>query len=255
MSHPKLLEARFDSYKIDKVIGTGTLGTVYEAQQVRLNRKVAGKFIGTAFVSEFPIEEFEEEVFDLAGLYHPNIAMVIDAGSVRGQPYIVTELIEGMTLEEFMESGEPDPVATIGIVSQICEGLAYAHDHGVLHLDLTPNHILLSEIGWVKLVDFRMSRPFTPSESAEGAGILPFLSPEELEYDATVDHRSDVYAVGKILWLLITGEMPPAHREGELSLDSLPEAWAPLIGKAVRRDPEERFESCEAFRAELLEMA
>ncbi len=252
MSIPQTIHARFDSYRIIEVIGTGTLGTVYEAHQIRLNRKVAVKFIGGEVGRHFPIEEFEEEVFDLAGLYHPNIAMVIDAGSVRGQSYIVTELVEGMTLKDYLEGGESDPGATVGIVSQICEGLTCAHERGVLHLDLTPMHILLSESGWVKLVDFRMSRPFAQFSDETGDAVLPYLSPEELEEDTSVDQRSDVYSVGKILWHVVTGEVPPRHEVGELSLGSVPEPWASLIAKAVRRDPEERFQSCEAFREALL---
>lgn len=255
MSIPKIVHARFDSYRIVEVIGTGTLGTVYEAHQIRLNRRVAVKFIGGEVGRDFPVEEFEEEVFDLAGLYHPNIAMVIDAGSIRGQSYIVTELVEGMTLSDYLGGGESDPGATVGIVSQICEGLACAHERGVLHLDLTPMHILLSGSGWVKLVDFRMSRPFALFSDEVGGAVLPYLSPEEMEFDASVDHRSDVYSVGKVLWHVVTGEVPPRHGEGELSLESVPERWAPLIAKAVRRDPDERFEDCEAFRVALLDLA
>ncbi len=253
MGHPKRLEARFDSYKVANVIGSGTLGTVYEAHQVRLNRRVAVKFISKEVLSEFPIEEFEEEIFDLARLFHPNIAMTIDAGSVRGQPFLVTELIDGMTLKDYIETGDPDAGATVGIVSQICDGLAYAHDHGVLHLDVTPMHILLTDTGWVKLVDFRMSRPFNPSSNGDNP-VLPYLSPEEFGFDATVDIRSDVYSVGKVLWHLVTGSPPPIHRRGELSLKGLPPKWVPVIGKAVRTNPDERFANCDELRETLLQM-
>ena len=99
MSHPSFLEAEFDSYRITGVIGTGTLGTVYEAQQVRLNRKVAVKFLSADVAVDFSPEEFQEEAIGLAALFHPNIAMLIDAGTVRGQSFLVTELVDGMSLD------------------------------------------------------------------------------------------------------------------------------------------------------------
>lgn len=253
MKYPDLLEAQFDSYRLLEVIGTGTLGTVFEALQIRLNRRVAVKFISAEAARDFSMEEFRDEVFDLAALYHPNIAMVIDAGSVRGQPFLVTELVQGMTLLDYIESGEPDLQAAQGIGCQILEALAHAHSIGVLHLDLTPMHVLLAETGWVKLVDFRMSRPFVPSVAGV-ENTLPYLSPEELQMDTTVDCRADIYSTGKVLWHLVTGQVPPPHPEEELDVSGLPEAWRPLIAKAVRRDPEERFEDCDAMHEALMEI-
>lgn len=253
MPPPNFLEAEFDSYRITGVIGSGTLGTVYEAQQVRLNRRVAVKFLSTEVAADFSPMEFQEEAIGLAALFHPNIAMLIDAGTVRGQSFLVTELVSGLSLHEYIDSGESDLVATVGIGSQICDGLSFAHAHDILHLDLNPNHVLISEIGWVKLVDFRMSRPFAPGKTGSRRA-LPYLCPEELgeEDEGMIDYRADVYSVGKILWHMISGQAPPVHGSGELDLGEVPTAWKDVIGKAVRRAPEERFADCRELQAALM---
>lgn len=250
------LEAEFDSYRVTGVIGSGTLGTVYEAQQVRLNRRVAVKFLSTEVAADFSPAEFQEEAIGLAALFHPNIATLIDAGTVRGQSFLVTELVSGMTLHDYIDTGESDVVSTVGIGTQICDGLDFAHANDVLHLDLNPHHVLISEIGWVKLVDFRMSRPFAPDKTGSRRA-LPYLGPEELESveESIIDRRADVYSVGKILWHMVTGEIPPVHEEGELDLEGIPDLWQPVIGQAVRRDPEDRFSDCRELQAALLGVA
>ena len=187
----------------------------------------------------------------LGQLYHRNVATIIDCGIARGQPFIVVELVNGMNLVEFLQAGRPEPLELMAIISQICDGLSFVHDRGVLHLDLTPRHVMLSDLGWVKMVDFRMSRPFTVEGAGNNQG-LPFFSPE-LIHGREVDERSDIYSFGKIIWYLLSGEMPPIHGDGELEVAGLDEDWAALVARAVRSDPDERFaavgEICQAAAA------
>lgn len=236
------LETNFDSYEILETIGEGTLGTVYRSRQIRLNREVAVKFIGGDFAGNFTAEEFSKEAQGHAALCHPNIAMVLDAGATRGQPFIVTELVSGVDLGEYVDAGAPEDGEIIGIMCQICDAMVFAHEHDMLHLDLIPQHVLLSDSGWIKLVDFRLSRPFR----AGGVGsrrAAPFLPPELVQGQA-VDERSDVYSIGKLLWFLASGEIPPVHPEkAELDDGCLREPWRETIGKAVRADPDDRFQS------------
>lgn len=236
------LEANFDSYEILETIGEGTLGTVYRARQIRLNREVALKFIDGDFAGTFSAAEFSDEAEGLGALCHPNIAMVLDAGSTRGQPFIVTELVAGVMLSEFVSMGVPEDGEIVGIMTQVCDGLSFAHENDLLHLDLTPEHIVLSDLGWIKLVDFRMSRPFRQDAKAGRSG-APFFAPE-LIFDQTVDERSDVYSVGKLLWFLATCKVPPTHTQsGELDVSDIPDLWRAIVETAVKTDPEQRFHS------------
>jgi len=242
------LEANFDSYEILETIGEGTLGTVYRARQVRLNREVAVKFIDGDFAGTFTAAEFSVEAEGLASLCHPNIAMVLDAGSTRGQPFIVTELVDGVTLNEFVSMGPPEKGETVGIMTQVCDALSFAHENGLLHLDLTPEHVILSDLGWIKLVDFRMARPFMSGAKGSRRG-APFLAPELL-FDRAVDERSDVYSIGKLLWFLAGSKLPPMHTEsGDLDVSGIDDLWKALVEKSTRTDPAERFQSVAEMKA------
>ncbi len=236
------LEANFDSYELLETIGEGTLGTVYRARQVRLNREVAVKFIDGDFAGTFSAAEFSDEAEGLASLCHPNIAMVLDAGSTRGQTFIVTELVDGVILNQFVSMGTPENGEIVGIMTQICDALSFAHENGLLHLDLTPEHVILSDLGWIKLVDFRMSRPFMPGAKGSRRG-APFLAPEMM-FDRAVDERSDVYSIGKLLWFLATSNLPPPHSEnGELEVSGVPDMWRTIVETAVKFDPAQRYQS------------
>ncbi len=242
------LEANFDSYEILETIGEGTLGTVYRARQVRLNREVAVKFIDGNFAGTFTAAEFSAEAEGLASLCHPNIAMVLDAGQTRGQSFIVTELVEGVTLNEFVRMGAPENGEIVGIMTQVCDALTFAHENGLLHLDLTPDHVILSDLGWIKLVDFRMARPFMPGATGSRRA-TPFLAPELLCRE-TVDERSDVYSIGKLLWFLASSKLPPAHNaNGELDLSSVTGLWKPIVETATKTDPAHRFQSVAEMKA------
>ena len=247
------LEANFGSYEIIEAIGRGTLGTVYRAKQVRLNREVAVKFIDSELAAVFSRDDFGEEAEALASLYHPNIAMVLDAGSTREQLFFVTELVDGLMLNEYIAAGSSDDGEVVGILSQICDGLTFAHEAGLLHLDLTPQHVLVNTLGWIKLVDFRMSRAYLEGSSGSTEGD-PYSSPELLGGDP-VSPLADVYSAGKLLWFLVTGDTPPIHLDGDLDdlCADIPEIWRDVVCQAIRTDPDQRFQSIEEFRRAALD--
>lgn len=247
------LEANFDSYEIIEAIGKGTLGTVYRAKQVRLNREVAVKFIDSELATVFSREDFCGETEALAGLYHPNIAMVLDAGSIRDQLFVVTELVDGVMLCEYVEAGRPDDDEILGIISQVCDGVTFAHERNICHLDLTPQHVLINAIGWVKLVDFRMSRGYRENGAGSHEGD-PFSSPQLLCGEA-VDFRADVYSLGKLMWFLSTGTVPPVHLDGDFDepLRAVPAPWREVVSRAVRTAPELRFGTVEELRYALVD--
>jgi serine/threonine-protein kinase len=247
------LEANFGSYEIVEAIGRGTLGTVYRAKQVRLNREVAVKFIDAELAAVFSRDDFGEEAEALASLYHPNIAMVLDAGSAREQLFFVTELVDGLMLNDYIAAGSPDDGEVAGIISQICDGLTFAHEAGLLHLDLTPQHVLVNALGWIKLVDFRMSRAYLEGSAGSTEGD-PYSRPELLGGDV-VTPLADVYSIGKLLWFLVTGDTPPVHIDGDLDdlCADIPEHWRDVGRQAIKTDPAQRLQNIEEFRQAVLD--
>jgi serine/threonine protein kinase/Tol biopolymer transport system component len=214
-------------YDIESMLGAGGMGEVYRARDARLNRTVAIKVLPASFSADADrMQRFAQEARAAAALNHPNILSIFDIGEERGAPYIVSELLEGSTLREQLRSGALGSRKAIDCGLQVARGLAAAHNKGIVHRDLKPENIFLTEDGRVKILDFglaKLTRPEASSASGDAPtvqvnteagqvmGTVGYMSPEQVRGKGA-DHRSDIFALGAILYEMLSGKRV-FHRE------------------------------------------
>ncbi|MFH1505699.1 MAG: serine/threonine-protein kinase [archaeon] len=219
LSIEKLVEiGRLDQYEIIEKIGSGGMSTVYRALDTNLNRLVALKVFNPGSDSEILTRFFNEGPL-MAGLDdHPNIANVYTAGEDKGYNYIAMEYVKGRTLrkiiKDYVSEGEMMPVDdALKIFKQILEALAYAHDSGIVHRDINPNNIMVTENGEVKVLDFGIAKDLLKKDRKKTdpgtpLGTFSYLSPEQITDPLNIDYRSDQFQAGIVLYELLTGVHP-----------------------------------------------
>ncbi|MDQ3859569.1 MAG: protein kinase [Actinomycetota bacterium] len=257
-------------YEIAEVIGRGGMATVYRAHDHVLERDVALKILDERRTSDPAyVERFRREARAIAQLSHPNIVTVIDRGEFGGCEFIVFELVRGENLKEHVSRRGPLPVAeALALAHQAARGLAFAHEHGIVHRDVKPQNVLVNEDGVAKVTDFGVARlagndGLTLTGTILGTG--DYLSPEQA-LGHRVDERSDQYSFGALLYELLTGEVPypadgvvaaatrhvhdrpPSVRERR---PDAPERVDALVRRAMAKDADERFPSLDALLAAL----
>ncbi|WP_328943769.1 protein kinase [Streptomyces sp. NBC_00250] len=260
-------------YRLTHRLGRGGMAEVFAAEDVRLGRTVAVKLL-RADLAEDPVSKarFTREAQSVAGLNHHAIVAVYDSGEdlVAGRPvpYIVMELVEGRTIRELLMSAEaPGPEQALIIVSGVLEALAYSHQHGIVHRDIKPANVIITHGGAVKVMDFGIARALhgaqsTMTQTGMVMGTPQYLSPEQALGKA-VDHRSDLYATGCLLYELLALR-PPFTGETPLSVvyqhvqdapippsdvtQSVPPELDGLVMRSLAKDPDDRFQSAEEMR-------
>jgi tRNA A-37 threonylcarbamoyl transferase component Bud32 len=253
---------RIGKYEILSELGRGAMGTVYKARDPRLDRLVAVKMMSEELLIEEEMRgRFQREARSAANLQHPNIVTIYDFGELEGEgsPYIVMELLEGTSLASLMEMKKPERLEEkISIVSQICRGLDYAHKRGVIHRDVKPGNIQVVPNGTAKVLDFGIALgegSTIKTKTGLVMGTPNYMAPEQISSDV-VDHRADMWAVGVILYELLSGERPftattipslvyqivhsapPPLDERRLGL---PEKLVPVVERVLQKDPNLRF--------------
>jgi hypothetical protein len=276
--------ARLGPYEILAPLGAGGMGEVYRARDARLAREVAIKVLPAGFSSDPErLRRFEQEARAAGALNHPNILTVHDAGHHEGAPYVVSELLEGQTLRERAQGGALPVRKAVEIGVQIARGLAAAHEKGIVHRDLKPENVFVASDGQVKILDFGLAKLTQAETSGELSqspteargtdagtvlGTIGYMSPEQVR-GAAVDHRSDIFSLGAILYELVAGrrafsketsaetmtailrEDPPDLTETNLAL---PPALERIVSHCLEKNPQERFASARdlAFNLEAL---
>lgn len=252
---------RIGPYEIQETIGRGGMAAVYRAYQPSLDRVVAIKVISAHLASEPEfMERFRQEARAIARLSHPNILIVHDFGEENGVPYLVMELVDGPTLADLIEKEialeEIPPLAI-----QVASGLDYAHSRGIVHRDIKPQNVLLTSEGRAVLADFGLARMMENAQrltmSGGIVGTPEYMSPEQAAGRAT-DHRTDIYALGVILYEMAAGSRPftaetplgvlmkhlqepvPPLRQYR---PELPLALEAVMATALAKKPEERYQS------------
>jgi tetratricopeptide (TPR) repeat protein len=213
--------ARIGHYRILRKIGEGGMGRVYEAEQENPRRVVALKVIRAGFATPSRAKRFEHEAQTLGRLHHPGIAQIYEAGSVPtdegSEPFFAMELVRGVSLTDYVARHALSMHARLELFVEICAAVQHAHENGVIHRDLKPANILVDEHGRPKILDFGLARLIDSDVQAvtmqtdvgQLLGTLPYMSPEQVAADPHgIDTRSDVYALGVILYEMLSGQLP-----------------------------------------------
>jgi eukaryotic-like serine/threonine-protein kinase len=257
------------NHKITAKLGQGGMGTVYEAEDTTLGRKVAIKVLNPSLTGGKELERFESEAKVQASLNHPNIVSLFKFEPIGNSYYMVMEYVEGRTLAEIVRSGGAlAPHLVVGISKQVLDGLSVAHRRGIVHRDLKPSNIMLTPEGLAKVMDFGIAKvQGGKSLTATGAlvGTVYYMSPEQVRGE-TVDSRSDLYSFGIILFELLTGRVPfrdesdfqimihhvqtPPPLPTQL-LPQIPPALEQIVLRCLAKDPAQRFQSADEVLAAL----
>jgi len=208
------------SYRIIRLLGEGGMGAVYEAEQDQPRRRVALKVIKSGWADRELLRRFELESQTLGRLHHPGIAQIYEAGAAEtsfgSQPFFAMEIIHGKPLIEYAEAKHLNTRQRLALMIQICEAVEHAHQRGIIHRDLKPGNILVEESGQPKILDFGLARvtdgdmqATRQTDMGQLLGTLAYMSPEQVTADPlALDTRSDVYALGVILYELLAGRLP-----------------------------------------------
>jgi len=209
-------------YEILSALGAGGMGEVYLAEDKRLGRRVAIKFLPAHVGSdERAKQRLLREAQTAATLDHPNICAIYEVGEEEGYSFIVLQYVEGQTLAARLRHGLPDVRESLAIAAQVAEALAEAHSRGIVHRDIKPENIMLTTRGQVKVLDFGLAKvlrdPHTPEGGADTAsmlsipgmvmGTVPYMSPEQVRGEE-LDGRSDIFSFGTVLYELLSGRRP-----------------------------------------------
>ena len=261
-------------YEVQAVLGKGGMGVVYRARDTRLNRPVALKLLSERYVANQELKQrFLREARAASAVNHPAIAQVYDVDEVDGKTFIAMELVEGKTVRELIEARELDLQGALEISIQVADGLAKAHESGIVHRDIKAENLMITKDGHAKILDFGLAKLLDtgPGDSGEdpsemetvvnqtvaGAvmGTVAYMSPEQAR-GRQLDHRSDIFSMGIVLYEMVTGELP---FRGDTPLDTmhaiayeetrpvttlkmnLPPSLQRVVGRCLRKKPEDRY--------------
>ena len=262
----KMLDNR---YELLELIGTGGMANVYKAKCHRLNRLVAIKILKSELAQNAEFRRrFRDESLAVAQLSHANIVSIYDVSSSQGIDYIVMELIDGITLKQYMERrGHMDWREALHFITQIMRGLSHAHSRGIIHRDIKPQNIMVLRDGSVKVADFGIACLADAHQTLaqEALGSVHYISPEQAKGER-LDARSDIYSAGVVLYEMLTGRLP---FEGDSAVSvaiqhlssvplnpreidpDIPEALELICMKAMSADRDKRYQSADAMLADL----
>ena len=264
-------------FYIIRALGAGGMGVVYKAQDTRLPRSVAIKFLKPTLSNDpAAIRRFKREAQLASSLNHPNICTVLDVDEGHGHFFIAMELLQGQSLRSRLAAGSLRLDEVVEITLQIADALASAHEHGIIHRDISPANVFLTGGGFVKLLDFGLAKHLSPAEedadttdevstSAPAAGTIHYMAPEQLA-EGPVDHRCDLFSLGAVIYQMATGARPfdiaprsalieAIQRQAHVPLGQLaphhPARLGSIVDRLLAKAPDSRYQTARALRAEL----
>lgn len=278
---PALVPKTIGNYRIIRIIGEGGMGTVYEAEQEAPRRTVALKVIRAGVASTSQLRRFDYEAQILGKLDHPGIATVFEAGTfdtgAGPQPFFAMEMVKGRSLTEHANDMKLGTRERLKLLARIAEAVQHAHQKGVIHRDLKPGNILVTDDGQVKILDFGVARATDAdiqtstlqTDIGQLIGTVPYMSPEQAAGDPDeLDTRSDVYALGVVAYELLAGRLPydlgrkliheavrVIREDDPTPLSSINRVFRGdveiIIGKALQKEKDRRYQSASAFAGDI----
>ena len=259
------LPPRIGRYEVVERLGRGGMGVVYRAIDSQIGRTVAVKVLHS--LDSDLRQRFVREIRFLGTLTHPNVVAVHDCGEQDGQPFIVMEFVDGATIAKHVRDRTLGVRQVVDLIREVCVALEYAHGRGIIHRDIKPANLMVDAAGVVKVLDFGVARSSIGTITASGlmVGTLNYMAPEQID-GAAVDERADVFAVGLVLYELLCGRQafagdtagrimhavlhddPPPLR---LLMPGLPEDLERIVATAIRKRPEDRYQTMGRFLADL----
>ena len=246
------------NYLVVGFLGHGGMGAVYQGTQVRLKRPVAIKIMRRDQGRDYDFEaRFEREAQAMAKLNHPNIVSVIDFGEAGSDYlYIVMELVEGADLMDVIRTGRMTQEMALSLLPQICDALQFAHDHGIVHRDIKPSNIMLTRDGRIKIADFGLAKHFDAESSfrtqtGTGMGTPDYAAPEQFNANVQIDHRADIYALGVMIYQMITGELPRGVWKAPSQRAQVDTQWDDIVSHAMQSDPADRYQQASEIKTDV----
>ena len=260
---------RIGPFEVVSLLGAGGMGSVYRAYDPRLRRDVAIKVLLPAFAGDPDrLQRFEREALAVARLTHPNILAIHDIGTHDGAPYLVTELLEGVTLREKL-NGRPQPMErAVDYTIEVARGLAAAHEHGIVHRDIKPDNLFVTKDGHVKILDFGLAKLKDVETVTDASavtvtghdlgpiGTAAYMSPEQAR-GVPADHRADLFSLGVVLYEMVSGVSPFRRATSAETMTAILREEAPpladtlalppvlnrILRHCLEKDPAQRFQS------------
>jgi serine/threonine protein kinase len=261
---PQDLSNMLQQYEVDMVLGRGGMGAVYKGTHKTLDRVVAIKILPPEMddLDTSYAERFKNEARAMARLTHPNIVSVYDFGeTATGLLYFVMEYIEGLDVQRMLrEQGHLQSEHVKNIIDQVCDALDYAHEKKIIHRDIKPANIMVGYDGKVKVADFGLAKINQGSEVALTGnntllGTLHYMAPESLMLGTTVDHRADIYAMGVMLYQMLTGKLPQGMFEmPSKKVPGLDPKFDVIVANALREDRDQRYQTVAQMRSDFEEV-
>ena len=260
-----------ERYRLDRSLGNGGMGEVFEATDLTLHRSVAVKLMSPSLVQDEPARaRFLREARALAQVNSPNVVAVYDAGEDAERPYLVMEFVEGTTLErELVGSGRVEPARAVAVATDIASGLAAAHERGIVHRDVKPSNVFLTPTDVAKIGDFgiaRLERPdATLTLTGQTFGSPPYMAPEQAT-GGKVDARADLYSLGCVLFQMLVGRRPFSGDDAvslayqhvhstpprvDSLVPTVPVELGALVAGLMAKDPDDRPASAEEVQRAL----
>ena len=256
-------------YRIVEKLGAGGMGEVYLAEDTKLKRQVALKFLSTQYVSDSDFKtRFMREAEATAKLNHPNIVTIYDVSEFQGRPFFAMELIEGQSLRELSKDKELDLDRIIELAIQFCDGLGAAHEKKVVHRDIKPSNVVIDAHGRIKILDFGLAAiqgGERLTRTGSTLGTVRYMSPEQVQ-GRVVDNRSDLFSLGVVLYEMITGRTPFERDNEAATLKSIgqdkpepleryksgvPDRLQQVVDKLLEKDREFRYQNASDVKSDL----
>ncbi len=252
--HPFPPGTLIGQYSLQKMLGHGGMGTVYRGVHQHLDRPVAVKVLAPALAKDDKfVRRFQREAQALARLRHPSIVAIFDMGVQGELCYFVMELVDGVNLRELLASQPLSSEQALALIPNLCEALQYAHEQGIVHRDIKPENILIDRHGHAKIADFGLARILESDETRGGltqtdmlVGTRNYMAPEQWE-TAKVDHRADIYAMGVVLYEMLTGRLPVGRFDPPSRNHQVGAGIDEVVLKALEQDPDHRYQKAAEF--------